>query len=141
MRWALSKQTLFKFTLSTVYSCPFTTVYNQTASLKRVWGNWTCNLGRVRALLQPDIFVLLCLCVNQQTDPIEFVENICENMQLFPKEDFLTGDQLMFEYDPQVAGTTIQIGSRISLRPHFKLWKSVNSPPTVQSVMIYRYEN
>lgn len=38
-----------------------------------------------------------------QTDPIEFVENICENMQLFPKEDFLTGDQLMFEYDPQVS--------------------------------------
>ncbi|GLD69395.1 nardilysin, partial [Lates japonicus] len=37
----------------------------------------------------------------EQTDPIEFVENICENMQLFPKEDFLTGDQLMFEYDPQ----------------------------------------
>ena len=38
-----------------------------------------------------------------QTDPIEFVENICENMQLFPKEDFLTGDQLMFEYEPQVS--------------------------------------
>nr|XP_033478033.1 nardilysin-like [Epinephelus lanceolatus] len=38
----------------------------------------------------------------EQTDPIEFVENICENMQLFPKEDFLTGDQLMFEFDPQV---------------------------------------
>ncbi|KAI3369135.1 hypothetical protein L3Q82_026101 [Scortum barcoo] len=37
----------------------------------------------------------------EQTDPIEFVENICENMQLFPKEDFLTGDQLMFEYNPQ----------------------------------------
>ncbi|XP_054458442.1 nardilysin-like [Anoplopoma fimbria] len=38
----------------------------------------------------------------EQTDPIEFVENICENMQLFPKEDFLTGDLLMFEFDPQV---------------------------------------
>lgn len=54
---------------------------------------------------------LLCLCMNRQTDPIEFVENICENMQLFPKEDFLTGDQLMFEYDPQVTRTTIQIWS------------------------------
>ncbi|XP_069000021.1 nardilysin-like isoform X2 [Embiotoca jacksoni] len=41
----------------------------------------------------------------EQTDPIEFVENICENMQLFPKEDFLTGDQLMFEFDPQVTRT------------------------------------
>ncbi|CAB1324633.1 unnamed protein product [Coregonus sp. 'balchen'] len=37
----------------------------------------------------------------EQTDPIEYVENICENMQLFPKEDFLTGDQLMFEYNPE----------------------------------------
>uniref|UniRef100_A0A8C9W1X3 Nardilysin b (N-arginine dibasic convertase) n=1 Tax=Scleropages formosus TaxID=113540 RepID=A0A8C9W1X3_SCLFO len=38
----------------------------------------------------------------EQTDPIEYVEDICENMQLFPKEDFLTGDQLMFEYNPEV---------------------------------------
>jgi len=37
-----------------------------------------------------------------QTDPIEYVEDICENMQLFPKEDFLTGDQLMFEFKPEV---------------------------------------
>ncbi|KAM4641458.1 nardilysin [Discoglossus pictus] len=38
----------------------------------------------------------------EQTDPIDYVENICENMQLFPKEDFLTGDQLLFEYNPEV---------------------------------------
>ncbi|KAJ3599725.1 hypothetical protein NHX12_033681 [Muraenolepis orangiensis] len=38
----------------------------------------------------------------EQMDPIMYVENICENMQLFPKEDFLTGDQLMFEYNPLV---------------------------------------
>lgn len=38
-----------------------------------------------------------------QIDPIEYVEDICENMQLFPKEDLLTGDQLMFEYDPEVS--------------------------------------
>ena len=37
-----------------------------------------------------------------QTDPIEYVEDICENMQLFPKEHFLTGDQLMFQYSPEV---------------------------------------
>ncbi|XP_049443655.1 nardilysin-like [Epinephelus fuscoguttatus] len=43
----------------------------------------------------------------EQTDPIEFVENICENMQLFPKEDFLTGDQLMFEFDPQVISAAL----------------------------------
>uniref|UniRef100_A0A3Q1EBR3 Nardilysin convertase n=1 Tax=Acanthochromis polyacanthus TaxID=80966 RepID=A0A3Q1EBR3_9TELE len=45
----------------------------------------------------------------EQTDPIEFVENICENMQLFPKLDFLTGDQLMFEYDPQVISAALDL--------------------------------
>uniref|UniRef100_UPI0037E8FDA7 nardilysin-like n=1 Tax=Semicossyphus pulcher TaxID=241346 RepID=UPI0037E8FDA7 len=45
----------------------------------------------------------------EQTDPIEFVENICENMQLFPREDFLTGDQLMFEYDPQVISAALSL--------------------------------
>ncbi|KAK2835068.1 hypothetical protein Q5P01_015552 [Channa striata] len=45
----------------------------------------------------------------EQTDPIEFVENICENMQLFPKEDFLTGDQLMFDYDPQVISAALSL--------------------------------
>ncbi|XP_008295939.1 nardilysin-like isoform X1 [Stegastes partitus] len=45
----------------------------------------------------------------EQTDPIEFVENICENMQLFPEPDFLTGDQLMFEYDPQVIGAALDL--------------------------------
>ncbi|XP_061636390.1 nardilysin-like isoform X1 [Phyllopteryx taeniolatus] len=48
----------------------------------------------------------------EQTDPIEFVENICENMHLFPKEDFLTGDQLMFHFDPEVIG-----GALSSLTP------------------------
>ncbi|XP_013763359.1 nardilysin-like [Pundamilia nyererei] len=45
----------------------------------------------------------------EQTDPIEFVENICENMQLFPKQDFLTGDQLMFKYDPQVINAALSL--------------------------------
>uniref|UniRef100_A0A8C3RUW5 Nardilysin n=1 Tax=Chelydra serpentina TaxID=8475 RepID=A0A8C3RUW5_CHESE len=29
-------------------------------------------------------------------------KSLCENMQLFQKEDFLTGDQLLFEYKPDV---------------------------------------
>ncbi|KAL3047028.1 hypothetical protein OYC64_021285 [Pagothenia borchgrevinki] len=45
----------------------------------------------------------------EQTDPIEFVENICENMQLFPKEDFLTGDQLMFEFDQEVISAALSL--------------------------------
>ncbi|OXB59104.1 hypothetical protein ASZ78_011449 [Callipepla squamata] len=36
------------------------------------------------------------------TDPVDYVESLCENMQLFPKEDFLTGDQLLFEYKPEI---------------------------------------
>uniref|UniRef100_A0A8C6XAM1 Nardilysin n=1 Tax=Naja naja TaxID=35670 RepID=A0A8C6XAM1_NAJNA len=34
--------------------------------------------------------------------PIEFVENICENMHLFEKEDLLTGDQLLIEYNAEI---------------------------------------
>ncbi|XP_066537001.1 nardilysin isoform X2 [Hoplias malabaricus] len=45
----------------------------------------------------------------EQTDPIEFVEDVCENMQLFPKEDFLTGDQLMFEFKPEVISSALKL--------------------------------
>ncbi|XP_013923143.1 PREDICTED: nardilysin-like [Thamnophis sirtalis] len=41
-------------------------------------------------------------CFQEQTDPIEFVENICENMHLFEKEDLLTGDQLLIEYNAEI---------------------------------------
>uniref|UniRef100_A0A8B9RJJ4 Nardilysin a (N-arginine dibasic convertase) n=1 Tax=Astyanax mexicanus TaxID=7994 RepID=A0A8B9RJJ4_ASTMX len=44
-----------------------------------------------------------------QTDPIEYVEDVCENMQLFPKEDFLTGDQLLFEYKPEVISAALNL--------------------------------
>ncbi|XP_031703863.1 nardilysin-like [Anarrhichthys ocellatus] len=45
----------------------------------------------------------------EQIDPIEYVEDICENMQLFPKEDLLTGDQLMFEFDPEVINGALSL--------------------------------
>uniref|UniRef100_A0A665V5D0 Nardilysin a (N-arginine dibasic convertase) n=1 Tax=Echeneis naucrates TaxID=173247 RepID=A0A665V5D0_ECHNA len=45
----------------------------------------------------------------EQIDPIEYVEDICENMQLFPKEDFLTGDQLMFEFNPEVISSALSL--------------------------------
>uniref|UniRef100_A0A672PFP1 Nardilysin convertase n=1 Tax=Sinocyclocheilus grahami TaxID=75366 RepID=A0A672PFP1_SINGR len=45
----------------------------------------------------------------EQTDPIEYVEDICENMQLFPKEDFLTGDQLMFDFKPEVISAALNL--------------------------------
>ncbi|XP_078657543.1 nardilysin-like isoform X2 [Branchiostoma floridae x Branchiostoma belcheri] len=37
-----------------------------------------------------------------ETDPIDYVENVCENMQLYPPQHYLTGDILMFQYDEQV---------------------------------------
>nr|XP_033772591.1 nardilysin [Geotrypetes seraphini] len=43
----------------------------------------------------------------EQTDPIEYVENMCENMQLFAKEDILTGDQLLFEYKPEIIAAAL----------------------------------
>ncbi|XP_028251603.1 nardilysin-like isoform X2 [Parambassis ranga] len=45
----------------------------------------------------------------EQIDPIEYVEDICENMQLFPKEDLLTGDQLMFEFNPEVINAALSL--------------------------------
>uniref|UniRef100_W5MUL2 Nardilysin a (N-arginine dibasic convertase) n=1 Tax=Lepisosteus oculatus TaxID=7918 RepID=W5MUL2_LEPOC len=45
----------------------------------------------------------------EQTDPIDYVESVCENMQLFPKEDFLTGDQLMFEYKPEIISAALNL--------------------------------
>uniref|UniRef100_A0A452RS22 Nardilysin convertase n=1 Tax=Ursus americanus TaxID=9643 RepID=A0A452RS22_URSAM len=42
------------------------------------------------------------IILSLQTDPVEYVENMCENMQLYPLQDFLTGDQLLFEYKPEV---------------------------------------
>ncbi|XP_029316726.1 nardilysin-like isoform X1 [Cottoperca gobio] len=45
----------------------------------------------------------------EQIDPIEYVEDICENLQMFPKEDFLTGDQLMFEFDPDVISGALSL--------------------------------
>uniref|UniRef100_A0A2K6T8U3 Nardilysin convertase n=1 Tax=Saimiri boliviensis boliviensis TaxID=39432 RepID=A0A2K6T8U3_SAIBB len=38
----------------------------------------------------------------EQTDPVEYVENMCENIQLYPLQDILTGDQLLFECNPEV---------------------------------------
>ncbi|XP_061467685.1 nardilysin-like [Rhineura floridana] len=41
-------------------------------------------------------------CFQEQADPLEYVENICEYMHIFQKEHLLTGDQLLTEYNPEV---------------------------------------
>lgn len=38
----------------------------------------------------------------EQTDPAGNVEKVAENMQLYPPEDYLTGESLMFEYDEEL---------------------------------------
>ncbi|KAJ7400401.1 Nardilysin [Pitangus sulphuratus] len=43
-----------------------------------------------------------------ETDPVDYVESLCENMQLFQKEDFLTGDQLLFEYKPEIIAAALE---------------------------------
>ncbi|XP_062849767.1 nardilysin [Trichomycterus rosablanca] len=45
----------------------------------------------------------------EQTDPIEYVEDVCENMQLFPKQHVLTGDQLLFHYSPEVISDVLDL--------------------------------
>lgn len=57
-----------------------------------------------------------------QIDPIEYVEDICENMQLFPKEDFLTGDQLMFEYDPAVSSSVVRGVNQFILKSYISFF-------------------
>uniref|UniRef100_A0A3B4A1W4 Nardilysin b (N-arginine dibasic convertase) n=1 Tax=Periophthalmus magnuspinnatus TaxID=409849 RepID=A0A3B4A1W4_9GOBI len=44
-----------------------------------------------------------------QQSPVDFVASVCENMQLFSKEHFLTGDTLLFEYKPQVIGDALAL--------------------------------
>lgn len=38
----------------------------------------------------------------EDSPPIENVENLSENMHKFSPADYLCGDSLLFEYDPQV---------------------------------------
>jgi len=50
----------------------------------------------------------------EEVPAVEYVEDMAENMQLYPPEDYITGSELFFEYDPEV---------RFSLKlPHGK-WR------------------
>lgn len=37
-----------------------------------------------------------------EEDAVDFVEVISESMQFYPPRDYITGDDLYFEYDPEV---------------------------------------
>ncbi|XP_056282428.1 nardilysin-like isoform X2 [Pseudoliparis swirei] len=45
----------------------------------------------------------------EQVDPLDYVEDLCENMQLFPREHLLTGDQLLFHFQPQVISAALAL--------------------------------
>ncbi|CAH1774132.1 unnamed protein product [Owenia fusiformis] len=38
----------------------------------------------------------------EQREPMDYVEKLCENMQLFPPEHYLTGEDLLMDYDSKV---------------------------------------
>lgn len=38
-----------------------------------------------------------------EEDAVDFVEGLSESMQIYPPEDYLTGDDLYFEYNPDVS--------------------------------------
>jgi len=38
----------------------------------------------------------------EEVPAVEYVEDMAENMQLYPPEDYITGSELFFEYDPEV---------------------------------------
>ncbi|XP_066298938.1 nardilysin-like [Branchiostoma lanceolatum] len=60
-----------------------------------------------------------------ETDPIDYVENVCENMQMYPPQHYLTGDILMFQYDQQVLAEVQNLltpdrASLLLVSPQFK---------------------
>jgi nardilysin len=38
----------------------------------------------------------------EEVPAVEYVEDMAENMQLYPPEDYIAGSELFFEYDPEV---------------------------------------
>lgn len=36
-----------------------------------------------------------------EEQPVDYVEDLCDNMQYFPPRDYITGSELYFEYNPE----------------------------------------
>ncbi|XP_064386894.1 nardilysin-like isoform X2 [Halichondria panicea] len=43
----------------------------------------------------------------EEQEPIDFVEALCESMELYPVEHYLTGDYLLYEYEPATITTVL----------------------------------
>lgn len=39
----------------------------------------------------------------EEVPAVEYVETLAENMQFYSSEDYITGSELFFEYDPEVS--------------------------------------
>jgi nardilysin len=39
----------------------------------------------------------------EEVPAVEYVETLAENMQFYSPEDYITGSELFFEYDPEVS--------------------------------------
>lgn len=58
--------------------------------------------SQVLSIFRYNKWLLSIFCTIVQTDPAGNVEKVAENMQLYPPEDYLTGESLMFEYDEEL---------------------------------------
>ncbi|XP_014681829.1 PREDICTED: nardilysin-like [Priapulus caudatus] len=45
----------------------------------------------------------------EEVDPIEYVQQLASNMQFFPAEHVLTGDQLFYDYEPRVISDCLNL--------------------------------
>ena len=44
----------------------------------------------------------MLLILPLQGEPVNYVDDVAVNMQIYPPEHYLTGDELLFDYDPKV---------------------------------------
>merc|ERR1712106_866827 len=54
---------------------------------------------------------------HEEKQPSENVENLCENMQFYPPERYLDGDDLMFNYNPSIINefTTVLARDKVNI--------------------------
>lgn len=52
---------------------------------------------------KPEKCIFRFIFLTVQGSPIDYVQRLSENMQLYAEEDYLTGDCLYFEYDADVS--------------------------------------
>ena len=54
----------------------------------------------------------------EESQPMDNVESLCENMHIYPPELILSGPELMFDYDPELLGMVSHKMSLITIFDH-----------------------